>query len=53
MLSLLATGATDKQIAGRLSLSPHTVKSHVRSILSKLHAVNRREAVRLASRQTP
>jgi DNA-binding NarL/FixJ family response regulator len=53
VLSLLATGATDKQIAGRLSLSPHTVKSHVRSILSKLHAVNRREAVRLASRQTP
>lgn len=53
VLNLLATGATDKQIAARLSLSPHTVKSHVRSILNKLHAVNRREAVRLASRQAP
>ena len=53
VLNLLATGATDKQIAARLSLSPYTVKSHVRSILSKLHAVNRRDAVRLASRQTP
>ena len=53
VLNLLATGATDKQIAARLSLSPHTVKSHVRSILSKLHAVNRRDAVRLASRPSP
>ena len=53
VLNLLATGATDKEIAARLVLSLHTVKSHVRSILSKLHAVNRRDAVRLASRQTP
>lgn len=53
VLNLLATGATDKQIAARLSLSLYTVKSHVRSILSKLHAVNRRDAVRLASRQAP
>jgi len=50
VLKLLATGATDKQIATRLSLSPYTVKSHVRSILNKLHAVNRRDAVRLTAR---
>jgi len=50
VLNLLATGATDKQIATRLSLSPYTVKSHVRSILNKLHAVNRRDAVRLTAR---
>jgi DNA-binding NarL/FixJ family response regulator len=51
VLQLIAGGASDKEIAGQLSLSLHTVKSHVRSILSKLHAMNRREAARLAARQ--
>ncbi|MCC6191431.1 MAG: response regulator transcription factor [Anaerolineales bacterium] len=49
VLQLIATGAADKEIAERLALSLHTVKTHVRSILSKLHAVNRREAARLAA----
>jgi DNA-binding NarL/FixJ family response regulator len=49
VLSLIAAGATDKEIAAQLTLSLHTVKSHVRSILSKLHAVNRRHAARLAA----
>lgn len=48
VLNLIATGATDKEISAHLSLSLHTVKSHVRSILSKLHAANRRQAARLA-----
>ena len=48
VLDLIATGATDKEIAERLSLSLHTVKSHVRNILSKTHAMNRRQAARLA-----
>jgi DNA-binding NarL/FixJ family response regulator len=48
VLNLIATGATDKEIATRLALSLHTVKSHVRSILSKTHAINRRQAARLA-----
>jgi DNA-binding NarL/FixJ family response regulator len=47
VLDLIATGATDKEIAGQLSLSLHTVKSHVRNILSKTHAINRRQAARL------
>lgn len=51
VLTQLASGATNKEIADRLSISIHTVKSHVRSILSKLHAVNRREASRLAAQQ--
>ena len=51
VLSLIATGATDKEIAAQLSLSLHTVKSHVHSILSKLHAANRRQAVRLIGRK--
>jgi DNA-binding NarL/FixJ family response regulator len=51
VLHLIAAGATDREIAAQLSLSLHTVKSHVRNILSKLHAVNRRQAARLAARQ--
>jgi DNA-binding NarL/FixJ family response regulator len=51
VLNLVATGATDKEIASGLSLSVHTVKTHVRSVLSKLHAVNRRHAARLAAQQ--
>lgn len=50
VLDLIATGATDKEIAERLSLSLHTVKSHVRSILSKTHAMNRRQAASMAAR---
>ena len=51
VLDLLATGATNQDIADQLTISLHTVKSHVRNILSKLHAVNRRDAARLAARQ--
>lgn len=50
VLDLIATGATDKEIANKLSLSLHTVKSHVRNILAKTHAINRRHAARLATR---
>jgi DNA-binding NarL/FixJ family response regulator len=48
VLDLIATGATDKEIAAQLALSLHTVKSHVRNILSKTHAINRRQAAKLA-----
>jgi DNA-binding NarL/FixJ family response regulator len=48
VLDLIATGATDKEIAAQLALSLHTVKSHVRNILSKTHAINRRHAAKLA-----
>ena len=51
VLDLIATGATDKVIAEKLSLSLHTVKSHVRNILSKTHAVNRRHAAKLITRK--
>lgn len=50
-LDLIAAGASDKEIAAQLTLSLHTVKSHVRSILAKLHAANRRQAARLAGRE--
>ena len=49
VLQHVAVGATDKEIAADLSISIYTVKSHVRSILGKLHVANRREAARLAA----
>jgi DNA-binding NarL/FixJ family response regulator len=47
ILSLLAAGDSNKTIAARLSLSVHTVKFHISSILSKLGASSRTEAVTL------
>lgn len=51
VLELLAAHASDREIADQLSVSVHTVKSHVRNILAKLHAVNRRAAVSRARQQ--
>lgn len=45
VLSLLAEGAGNKEIAARLGISEHTVKFHVSSILAKLGAATRTEAV--------
>lgn len=49
VLDLIAAGASDKEIASQLTISLHTVKSHVRNILNKLQAVNRRHAARIAT----
>jgi DNA-binding NarL/FixJ family response regulator len=45
ILSLLADGAGNKEIASKLRISEHTVKFHVSSILAKLGAATRTEAV--------
>jgi DNA-binding NarL/FixJ family response regulator len=47
ILQLLALGLTNKQIAGRLQISAHTVKFHVSTIFSKLGTTNRVETVNL------
>lgn len=51
VLSLAAGGLSDKEIADRLSLSLHTVKSHMRNLLAKLHAANRWEAAQIARKR--
>jgi DNA-binding NarL/FixJ family response regulator len=48
VLSLVAQGKADKEIAIELSISVNTVKSHLRNLLSKLQVSSRREAARLA-----
>ena len=44
-LEMLAEGLSNKQIAARLQISEHTAKFHVNSILGKLGAGTRTEAV--------
>ncbi len=51
VLQLLAQGLPSKTIATRLGISEHTVKFHVGSILAKLGAASRTEAVAAAIRR--
>ena len=50
VLALLAEGASNKLIARRLGISAHTAKYHVASLLEKLDAVSRTDAVAHAAR---
>ena len=50
VLALMVEGLNNTQIAGRLSVSPSTIKSHVSNILAKLGVASRTEAVTLALR---
>ena len=50
VLELLAAGATSEQLADELSLSPHTVRTHIQNIMSKLQVHSRLEAATLAVR---
>jgi len=51
VLSLMAAGKRNKEIAGDLSIAEDTVKMHVRNILSKLQVSDRTEAVTIALRR--
>jgi DNA-binding NarL/FixJ family response regulator len=50
ILGLIAGGATNREIAGTLYLSPHTVKEHTSTLYRKLGARNRADAVQRAQR---
>lgn len=47
LLEAIVRGETEAQIARRLFISPHTVRTHVKSIYRKLHVHTRAAAVRV------
>jgi PAS domain S-box-containing protein len=51
ILGLMARGRTNREIAGEVQLSPHTIKDRVGGILRSLDAASRAEAVAVALRQ--
>jgi DNA-binding NarL/FixJ family response regulator len=50
VLGMIAGGATNREIAERLFLSPHTVKDHTSTLYKKMKARNRAEAIVRAQR---
>ena len=50
VLALLAEGASNKAVARRLGISVHTAKFHVGSLIDKLEATGRTDAVAHAAR---
>lgn len=51
VLAHVARGLSNKQIAGRLSVSEKTVRNHLSNIFGKLEACNRTQAVMTAMRR--
>jgi DNA-binding NarL/FixJ family response regulator len=51
ILRLVAAGDTNNEIAAKLQVSIHTVKTHMRKILAKLHQERRYEAASYALRE--
>ncbi len=51
VLRLVAEGMSNQDIAGQLSLSEWTVRTHLRSIMAKLNLVNRTQAALYALRE--
>ena len=51
MLRLVASGASNQEIAEALTITEHTVKNHLRNILDKLHLKNRVQAAVFAVRE--
>jgi two-component system NarL family response regulator len=51
VLKLLARGRSNKEIGTDLFISETTVKSHMRSIFSKLNVMSRTEAIAAANKR--
>lgn len=51
MLALVARGLSNQEIADRLIIGERTVRTHVSSILAKLHLANRTQAALYALRE--
>ena len=50
VLHLIASGSTNREIADRLFLSPHTVKDHTSTLYRKVKAKNRADAIQRSQR---
>jgi two-component system response regulator DesR len=50
VLHLIAAGSTNREIAERLFLSPHTIKDHTSTLYRKVNAKNRADAIQRAQR---
>ena len=50
VLAMIAGGSTNREIAERLFLSPHTIKDHTSTLYKKMNARNRAEAIVRAQR---
>ncbi len=51
ILKLLVDGMDHMEVAGKLFLSPHTVRKHIANIYGKLHVANRSQVVKLAMKK--
>ncbi|MBI4200287.1 MAG: response regulator transcription factor [Chloroflexi bacterium] len=51
VLRMVAAGATNKDVAQALNISPETVKFHLRNIMQKLHLQNRAQVISYAVRR--
>lgn len=51
VLALVAEGSSTEAVAETLSLSPHTVRTHLRNVMRKLEASSRAHAVAIAIRE--
>ena len=51
VLELLAKGWSNKEIGANLCISETTVKSHLRSVFTKLNVLSRTEAITVANRR--
>jgi DNA-binding NarL/FixJ family response regulator len=51
VLALLGEGLSNAEVAGRMAISTNTVRNHVQSLLAKLGARSRLEAVAIATRE--
>ena len=48
VLTLIAAGQSNKEIAGKLSVSPHTAKTHISRLFGKLDVSRRTQAIQRA-----
>jgi len=51
VLHHIAAGSSNKEIGQKLSITDHTVKAHIKSILAKLNAMGRTEAIAIATKR--